>query len=309
MRNSPIRRSRAWLHLRMVHLGVHVGVEAVLPRVLPLPRRERLLLDEPDADNRLDALEPVLPGDDQTERRPVLVGQGDAVQPDGEDRERVHRLVQAQPLDVRPLEDRVALARHLSGVVQRGELDELRAGVRLGALDHAAQGEAHPWDHHRPAFHAPEPVDALFERVRLHEVLELVVGRLQALAIHAHRPGPGSEAAGIPGRVGLVGPELVEVVVGGDVLVGSPGLRRAEGSGSHARQRRRPLPRPLPLTRLCAAGMRGGRRRDPGSRERDELAAPEVQPLFRDLRRRDLLLSRPEHHGGPSPILHVNGPP
>src|SRR3712207_8675500 len=50
----------------------------------------------------LDALEAVLPGHDETDRRAVLVGKRLAVQPGGHEGERVHRLVEAEPLDIRP---------------------------------------------------------------------------------------------------------------------------------------------------------------------------------------------------------------
>src|SRR5256885_13259080 len=57
-----------------------------------------------DLHDRLDALEAVLPGHDEAQRRAVLVGQDPAVEPDHHEGERVHRLVDPQSLDVRPVE-------------------------------------------------------------------------------------------------------------------------------------------------------------------------------------------------------------
>src|SRR5438552_8885497 len=70
----------------MVDVRIHVRVEAVLVGGLILPRVEGLLLDEADHHDPLDALEPVPPRDDETERRAVLIGQHFAVQTHTEDR-------------------------------------------------------------------------------------------------------------------------------------------------------------------------------------------------------------------------------
>src|SRR4030095_4677643 len=51
--NPPLARLRP---TRMVHFGIHVRVETVLLRRRHTPRGFRLLLDEPDTDDRLDAL-------------------------------------------------------------------------------------------------------------------------------------------------------------------------------------------------------------------------------------------------------------
>src|SRR5262245_57319871 len=78
---------------RMIDLRVHVRVEAVFLRIRDIPGRFRLLVDEPDSDNRLDALESVLPGDHQSNRRAVLVDQRLTVHTDGENRQWMLRLV------------------------------------------------------------------------------------------------------------------------------------------------------------------------------------------------------------------------
>ena len=106
---------------RMIHGRVHVSMEAVFPRHRRAPRRRRLLIREADSDDRLDALEAVLPGYDQPERRAVLVWQHAPVEPDGEDRERVQRFVEPQRFDVWPLQPAPTLAGHLLGVEQRDE--------------------------------------------------------------------------------------------------------------------------------------------------------------------------------------------
>src|SRR6266404_6732756 len=64
---------------RMVDFGIHVGVEAVLLRGIKIPRSGRLVFDEADFHQRLDALESILPRDDHAHGSAVLIGQGFAI--------------------------------------------------------------------------------------------------------------------------------------------------------------------------------------------------------------------------------------
>src|SRR5207249_11443916 len=83
---------------RMINRRVHVRIETVLTRRGQIPRGGRLLIGETDLHDRLDALEAVLPGNDEAKWRAVLVREHFAVEADCEDREGMHRLVEAQPL-------------------------------------------------------------------------------------------------------------------------------------------------------------------------------------------------------------------
>src|SRR5256886_7438787 len=66
----------------MIDLRVDVGVEPVLLRSRDIPGGGGLSRTEADLHDRLDALEAVLPGHDEAQRRAVLVGQDPAVEPD-----------------------------------------------------------------------------------------------------------------------------------------------------------------------------------------------------------------------------------
>ncbi len=83
-----------------------------------------------DADDRFRALEAVLPRHDDANRRAILVWQHLAVEADGDERQRVHGLLDREALAIRPLEDRVFDARHLVPVGERQELNELGVRVR-----------------------------------------------------------------------------------------------------------------------------------------------------------------------------------
>src|SRR2546426_7415806 len=236
------RLAPAW----MVDRRIHVRVEAVLVRCREVPRGRRLRLHETDAHDRLDALEPVLPGHYEAERRAVLVGERLPVEPDREERERMHRLVDAEPFDVGPVEDATLLPGHLLRVEERGEGDVLGARRRLDPTEEIAEGEAEPGDDHRPGLDAAHAVDALLEREPAEQLVQVDDLWFLHLAVDAHSPGPGPQRARQLGRVALVGAELVEVVVGGHVAV-----RRARLVGAV-----RPLPRDGKLGRTIRRARR-----------------------------------------------------
>ena len=59
------------------------------------------------------------------------------MQADGQQGERMHRFIDAQPLDVRPIDDAGTLTRELLGIEQGREFDELGARVGFEAREHA----------------------------------------------------------------------------------------------------------------------------------------------------------------------------
>src|SRR5690606_526883 len=87
---------------RVRNLRIHVGIKAVLLRRRQVPRGAGHLLDEADLDQRLAALEAVFPGHHQAQRRAVLVRQHLTIETEGQQRQRVLRLVEAQSFDVGP---------------------------------------------------------------------------------------------------------------------------------------------------------------------------------------------------------------
>jgi len=186
----------------------------------------------------------------------------------------MHRLIDPQSLDVRPVEHGGALPRHLLRRVESRELDVLRAGGWLEAREELAEGEADPRHHQRPRLDAAEAIDALLERLSLEEVLEVEPAAHLGLARDRHAPGSGAHHARIFAGRFLVGAELVEVVVGGDLVV-SVGLL------AH-RIARVPLVGERRAGGLAARGANAAAR---GARQRrgEQRAAAEI-----DLRRRDL---------------------
>ena len=131
----------------------------------------------------------------------------------------MHRLVQAQTFDIRPVERGDRQSRHLLLVGQGGEFDVLGAAGRLDALDQLGQRQANPRNDHRPAFDTAHAVDALFKRREFEQFVDVVDPGVLDQAFDRHRPRPGNQRSGASRRVGLVGAELVVVVVRGDVLV------------------------------------------------------------------------------------------
>jgi hypothetical protein len=96
-------------------------------------------------------------------------------------------------------------------------------------LDQVGQRITDPGDHHRPALDAAQAVDALFQRRQLGQLVDVQRQRLLDFAVDLHGPGTGAQGAGVLGRIGLVGAELVEVVVVGRVLERGQRLGGGEG--------------------------------------------------------------------------------
>src|SRR5439155_24494112 len=96
------------------------------------------------------------------------------------------------------------------------------------------------------------------------------------------------QLAGVLARVRLAGPQLVEVVVGADVLEGVLLLlrQRVLRIRSHTGELRSVL-----HLGLCQGGKR--QRQRAASAELQELAATDVEPLRRDFRRGHALPPRP----------------
>ena len=149
---------------------------------------DRLLLGERNADDRLDALEAVLPRHDEPDGCAVLGRQDFVVQPDGQDGQRVHGFVHSKAFSVGPVERQAPAHRHPNHVVVTGEGDEARLLTRLAPPDEAREGKADPRDHHRPAFNTPMTVDPLLERLRLDDVFEGVRPRLAARSVNGDDP-------------------------------------------------------------------------------------------------------------------------
>ncbi|MND75384.1 hypothetical protein D3C80_669990 [compost metagenome] len=204
----------------MINRGIHVRIKAILIRSNTLPGGFRLLADQTDAHNGLDALEAIFPGHHQTQRRAVLIRQLTPVHAYRKNRQRVHRFIQTQPFYIGPVDQGKtgALARHAFGILQGFEADESGFRGRLYFLEQRREGKADPGNDHRPGFHATQSVDSFLKLVRLHEVLQRIPPWLAHLPVHDHRPRLSLQRAGIGGRITLVGAELVEVVVVGRIL-------------------------------------------------------------------------------------------
>src|SRR5262249_10254723 len=121
---------------------------------------------------------------------------------------------------------------------------------------------------------AAQAVDALLELETAEEVVDVEEARLGAQAVDRDGPGPGHEGGSALGRPVLVGRELVEVVVGGDLLV-TVRLRAGRGRGRRDLGLRERLARPaLARRREQATVERAGR----DHRRREQTAAEERAP-------------------------------
>ena len=107
------------------------------------------------------------------------------------------------------------------------ELDVFGAGEGLAEIDELGERIAVPGDDHGPGFDAAMAVDAGFERAVVDEVVDVDGLGLFDHAGDLNLPRAGVKRAGVVGGVGLVGAELIKVVVVAGL--GEGGLRIFEG--------------------------------------------------------------------------------
>src|SRR5580692_8008461 len=75
---------------RMIDVGIHVRVETVLVGSGAIPSGGWLTFSEADFHDGLDALVAVLPGNDDADRRAILIGQRLSIHPDAQQRQGIH---------------------------------------------------------------------------------------------------------------------------------------------------------------------------------------------------------------------------
>ena len=85
-------------------------------------------------------------------------------------------------------------------------------------FDDVGQRNALPGNHHRPAFHTAQAVDAVLYGVAFQEVVQVEAAGQLGFAAYRHDPGLGLQGMGEFGRIGLAGAEFIEIVVAGDVF-------------------------------------------------------------------------------------------
>ncbi len=130
------------------------------------------------------------------------------------------RLVHAQALDIGEVHHPRAHPGH--NVRDHGRLqpDVGRFGTDPDPVQHVGQLHPVPGDHHRPRLDAPEPVDPVLRIEPPHQIGKRVGPGVVHHPVDLDRPGLKLHRAGIVGGVGLAHAELVEVIVGRDLLVG-----------------------------------------------------------------------------------------
>src|ERR1039457_4644943 len=201
----------------MVDRGIHIRIETVLARAGEIPSGGRLLLDELDLHDGLDAFETVLPRHHEANGCTVLVRQDLAVHAEAEERERVHGFVDAQAFHVRKRDAGVTRGGHLLGVVQALEGDEFGLRGGLDRLDQDVERKSDPGHYDGPRLHAAVPVDALFQRRHFHDGVQVENLGLGDRALHGDAPWRSLQSPGAFGRIVFAGAEFVEIVVAADV--------------------------------------------------------------------------------------------
>ena len=198
---------------RMIDVGIHVGIEAVLVRVGEIPGCGRFFSDKFDFDDGLDALETVLPRNDHANGRAVLIGKCVAVHADAEERKRIHGFIEAKTFDVGEGDAAVFGFGHLAGIIGGFKRDVFCFFCGLDEIDDRAEGKTDPGNDDGPAFHAAMAVDALFERSELEDFVHGEFAFGFDFAFDGDGPRRGAEFLGVFGGSGFVDAEFVEIVV------------------------------------------------------------------------------------------------
>ena len=220
----------------MRHGRIDVGEEVVFVRNDIVPKGVRFLGDQLDLDDRLDALEAVLPRRDETQRGAVLRRKRVAVDARCEEGERIHRLREGQPLVVGPrIPVQSLLPWSLVGTVEAEHPHEARRREGLHEVEERFHRKARPRDRHSPGFDASVSVEPLFPWKEPHQLLHVVSLWPRHQPSDLDPPGVGRQPSRQKRRAPLVLPELVEVVVRGGHGLG--GERTVEDEGRVALRR------------------------------------------------------------------------
>src|ERR1700676_94398 len=140
-REAPLASlAPAWV----IHVRIHVGVEAIFPGRVKVPGGWRLVLLKFNFYYRLDALEPIFPRYDQAHWSAILIGQCFAIHADAQKGQRVHGFIQAQSLDVGKLDSGFSAERHLRRIVIAFEGDETRFWRGLHQFGEHSERKTHP---------------------------------------------------------------------------------------------------------------------------------------------------------------------
>ena len=156
----------------------------------------------------------------------MLSGQRLAVNAGDHQRQRVHRFVTPQALEIRP-----GVVRHpghpgrLVGPVERLETDKSGFRLRRNFLHQFAELKTRPRHNHRPRFNTAHPVNALFQAEHPRQLHRFHRHRLLHQPADLNRPGCRDEPVHVAINV-LAQGELVKIVVSaGDLFIGERPVR------------------------------------------------------------------------------------
>mmetsp|Transcript_6942 Transcript_6942/g.11094 ORF Transcript_6942/g.11094 Transcript_6942/m.11094 type:complete len:709 (+) Transcript_6942:1525-3651(+) len=200
-----------------------------------VPRCGRLLIGHGDPNNRLDGFVTVFPRHHQTHRRAILVRDRFVINSRGHDRQRMHRLVQAQTLHIRPVQNRKADTGHFIRAQRGFKRYVFRAVLHTGQVQQVGQLKSVPRDHHRPRLDTAKTIDALLNGHRIHNLFHGIVAGIVDQPVDLDTPRRGRQHMRVAGRVVFACAELIEVIVLRDVLI-AVGHQLGRRGAAHARR-------------------------------------------------------------------------
>jgi len=120
----------------------------------------------------------------------------------------MHGFVETQAFDIGPVEE---LQHSLCPDISFGRTSVSKAtyfALPSGStrLEDIRERDANPGHHHRPAFDAAHPEDTLFERMRIDEIVKLILRRLGDQPSMLTRQGRDRQAVALAAGSDLLGP-------------------------------------------------------------------------------------------------------
>src|SRR5215213_2570618 len=127
----------------------------------------------------------------------------------------MHRFIETESFDIRPVEDSGTLIGHPVRIEQSLKRHIARRGRWLNLLEQFMQRKSDPRDHHGPTLDTSETINSLFER-KLQQLIKIKNLRFIDKPVHRHRPRPRNKAFRSISNATLRRIELVKVVIVGN---------------------------------------------------------------------------------------------
>ncbi len=175
----------------MRYVRFDIGFEPVFVRQQRVPKGRGLFVGKRDTHYGFNALEAILPGNDQADRDTMLFEQRLAVNAGRDEGEFVLRFVDRQCFGIK---SGIGPVQHVGGLlwsIECFKCDEPGRRLRLDRFQQVAQPKPGPRHTHSPCFHAAMTVGPLFQKKPGVDIVQIKRLRFAAKSVDHQAPGAG----------------------------------------------------------------------------------------------------------------------